>query len=298
MELQTHGRKKYPTSALLRSSVGRGWSAIAAEIRSHGIGRTSVVVPQQMELTLAIRGNGDGLVTRTGAGQRQEARPTSGTIWLTPIGVGDNEIHIAAPLPEVMHLFLPTSQFALLADEYNLPKMPAHSIRYQADIRDETISQIGFSILEELNRETSSGRMLVETASLFLAARLVHCYADCGAMRSTTFLAGQLDNVRLRRVLDYIEEHLADEITVADLAKIACLSTYHFTRMFSATTGVPPYRYVANKRLERAVAMVASGKKSLAEIAFISQFSSQASFTRAFRHATGVAPGHYRRRRM
>ena len=75
MELHTHGAKKYPTSALLRSSAGLGWSTISAELRSH----------------------------RTGAGQCQETIPTTGAIWLTPIGVGDNEITITAPLAKTMH---------------------------------------------------------------------------------------------------------------------------------------------------------------------------------------------------
>ena len=53
MELQTHGTKKYPTSALLRSSAGLGWSTISAELRSHGVSETPVIVPQHMELCLA-----------------------------------------------------------------------------------------------------------------------------------------------------------------------------------------------------------------------------------------------------
>jgi AraC family transcriptional regulator len=99
----------------------------------------------------------------------------------------------------------------------------------------------------------------------------------------------------LRRVLAYIEEHLADDIAVADLANVACLSIFHFTRAFAATMGAPPHRYVSQRRLESAKAMIATGRASLCEIALDCRFSSQSSFTRAFRRATGMTPAEYRR---
>ncbi|MEA3072655.1 MAG: AraC family transcriptional regulator [Alphaproteobacteria bacterium] len=105
----------------------------------------------------------------------------------------------------------------------------------------------------------------------------------------------RLDDRRLRRVLAYVEEHLADDITVADLANVACLSIFHFTRTFAATMGVPPHRYISRRRLESAKTMIATGRASLSEIAFNCQFSSQSSFTRAFRRATGMTPNEYRR---
>jgi AraC family transcriptional regulator len=61
----------------------------------------------------------------------------------------------------------------------------------------------------------------------------------------------------LRRVLAYVEEHLADDITVADLANVACLNIFHFTRTFAATMGAPPHRYVSRRRLESAETMIA-----------------------------------------
>src|ERR1700738_2102784 len=147
MELQTHGARKYPTSALLRSSAGLGWSTISAELRSHAVSETPVIVPQHTELCIAVIGTDNGFVRRTGAGQCQEAIPTSGAIWLSPVGVGDNEVAITAPIPKAMHLYLPTTLFRRLSDDFNLPTAPAHSIRYVAGIRDEVIHQRALSSL-------------------------------------------------------------------------------------------------------------------------------------------------------
>jgi AraC family transcriptional regulator len=112
------------------------------------------------------------------------------------------------------------------------------------------------------------------------------------------WLFGQFDEIRLRRVLDYIAENLDQNITIAQLAKVACLSPFHFARMFRAATGVAPYRYVSQQRLERAKMMLADGRRSLSDIAFSCQFSSQTSFNRAFLRANGVTPGEYRRARV
>jgi AraC family transcriptional regulator len=148
--------------------------------------------------------------------------------------------------------------------------------------------------LSEMTHPTAAGRMLVETSSLFLAARLAHSYLEGSTHRQAPSCHG-LDAARLKRIFDYVEVHLADDIAVADLAKVACLSIFHFTRSFSAAVGMPPHRYVSQRRLESAKAMIAAGRVSLGKIAFDCQFSSQSSFNRAFRRATGMTPGEYRR---
>jgi AraC family transcriptional regulator len=116
-----------------------------------------------------------------------------------------------------------------------------------------------------------------------------------GSCNPTTVASNRLDRVRLSRVLGYIEEHLAVDITVTELANVACLSIFHFTRAFAGAMGVPPHHYVSRRRLENAKAMIAGGRASLHEIALDCQFSSQSSFTRAFRRVTGMTPGEYRR---
>jgi len=86
-------------------------------------------------------------------------------------------------------------------------------------------------------------------------------------------------------------------IVLEELARVACLSTFHFARVFTLAIGVPPHRYVSRMRLENAMAEIAAGRLSLAEVALNARFSSQASFTRAVRRATGMTPGEYRHRR-
>ena len=297
MQLQTYDVRKYPpTSGLLASSNGLGWSTLSAELRSHGICEVPAIVPRHVEICLVVAGNDNGLVRRTGAGYCQEAMPKAGAIWLSPAGVA-KEIAITAPIPQTMHLYLPTALFDRMKDDFNLPVAPAHSIRHAFGIGDDVIEQIGRSILSELAAETAASRVYVEAASLTLAARLLQKHCDSGACASTEFSKHSLDHIRLRRVLEYIDANIKNEITLETLAGIACYSAFHFSRKFTLAMGVPPHRYISRMRLDYAMAELASGKLPLAEIALNAQFSSQASFTRAFHRATGMTPKEYQRHR-
>ena len=94
---------------------------------------------------------------------------------------------------------------------------------------------------------------------------------------------------------EYIAANLEGDLTIAQLAKVACLSQFHFARAFKAAVGQSPHQYVSARRLERAKEMLTRGDQSLLDITVALSFSSQANFTRAFRLATGMTPGQYRR---
>jgi AraC family transcriptional regulator len=295
MQAQRPG-ERYPSSTLLKSSKDLGWSTLLAELHSHSrYEGPGAAAPTDAEVGVVVRGSDEGLLTYKFAGSWQSAQPTTGSIHLRPTGRTCDEVRICSANMQVLHLYVPTGVFTGLMDDYNLPAVPGRSIRYSCGVQDDLISQIGLSVLSEMMSPTAAGRMLVETSSLLLAARLAHAHAETELIRLPILTPHRLDDVRLRRVLAYVEEHLAEDITVADLANVACLSIFHFTRAFAAATGVPPHRYVSQRQLESAKAMIATGRASLSEIALDCRFSSQSSFTRAFRRATGMTPAEYRR---
>jgi AraC family transcriptional regulator len=96
-------------------------------------------------------------------------------------------------------------------------------------------------------------------------------------------------------VVAYIEEHLAEPISLATLAQLAKLSPYHFSRAFKQSFGRPPHRYHTSRRIERAKALLAEPTQSVTEIGFTMGFSEASSFTAAFRRETGLTPSSYRR---
>jgi AraC family transcriptional regulator len=118
----------------------------------------------------------------------------------------------------------------------------------------------------------------------------------CGNSRRPRRLArGGLAPWQQRIVATCVEEHLAETIPLTALAKLVDLSPYHFCRAFKQSVGVPPHRYHAKRRIERAKTMLQQRERSVTEIALTLGFSDTSSFSTAFRHTTGSAPTEYRR---
>ena len=299
MDLEGPGTRGFsPTSPLLASSAALGWSGLLAELRSHYVRQfeTEPAVPKNVEINLMLAGNPKGLVRRNIGGLIQEAVPRTGSLWLSPAGVRKDNA-IVAPVPRVLHISLHRGLFDRLKNDFSLTVDETRSIRPAAGISDSVINQIGRSILTELAAETSASRVYVETAAVTLAARLVQKYSDGRASVAQLPLGHGLDQSPLRRALDYIEDNLSEDITLDSLAEVTGYSVFHFVRKFALAMGVSPGRYISQKRLENAKTELAAGKLTLVEIALNAQFSSQASFTRAFHRATGMTPMEYRRRR-
>ncbi len=100
---------------------------------------------------------------------------------------------------------------------------------------------------------------------------------------------------RLNQAMEHIECHLDQRIEVADLARIAVTSEYHFRRLFSALAGIPLSEYVRRRRLTVAGAEVLGGERTLLEVAVRYGYTSGEAFARAFRVMHGVGPGEARR---
>ena len=103
-----------------------------------------------------------------------------------------------------------------------------------------------------------------------------------------------LPHPRLRRVLDYIEAHLERDLTLAELAGVACLSPSHFSRAFKQAVGAGPHRYTVRRRVERAKDLLRDTGDTLAGIAAATGFADQSHFTAAFRREVGLTPGRFR----
>jgi AraC family transcriptional regulator len=98
-----------------------------------------------------------------------------------------------------------------------------------------------------------------------------------------------------RRVAEFIEEHLAEEISLTALAEVVDLSLYHFARAFTQSFGAPPRRYHMARRMDLARRLLRTPSLSVTQIGSRIGFREASSFTRAFRKLTGLTPTEYRR---
>jgi AraC family transcriptional regulator len=107
-------------------------------------------------------------------------------------------------------------------------------------------------------------------------------------------LRGGLAPVVRRRLADYNEAHLADQLTLGRLAQLACLSEFHLARMFKASFGMPPSAWIAERRLARARTLLKTTTLPLQQIADACGYADLSHFSHRLRAALGTPPGRYR----
>jgi AraC family transcriptional regulator len=139
----------------------------------------------------------------------------------------------------------------------------------------------------------SDHRLYVEALGVVLAHELVR--NNAGRRCVEPQVRGGLAAWQQRTVVAYIEDHLAEPISLAALAQLVRRSPYYFCRAFKQSFGTPPHRYHTSRRIERAKTLLAKPAPSVTDIGFTVGFSQTSSFTSAFRKATGLTPTAYHR---
>lgn len=152
-------------------------------------------------------------------------------------------------------------------------------------------------------RDSDLLQTMRKLAAVFADPLLDDIYAESAclmaAIEALTLLPpefeGSLTARQRQAVMEYVQEHLTDEISLSDLAAVAGLSRFHFGRSFKTTMGVSPYAFVLARRLERAIELLPDQAYSITDVARLSGFRSTANLRRKFLEAKGVTPAEFRR---
>jgi len=168
----------------------------------------------------------------------------------------------------------------------------APGLRTMIGVRNPVINGMAAAWRQELAERGAGGRLYIEGLGSALVVHIFRAYGE-GLSRSPP-VTGGLGALRLRRVTDYIEAHLSEDISLRDLAAVAELSTHHFGEAFKASTGTSPHRYLIERRIHRAKELLLGADHSIVEIALAVGFASHSHFTGNFRKLTGTTPSRFR----
>jgi len=100
---------------------------------------------------------------------------------------------------------------------------------------------------------------------------------------------------RTQNSIEYIEEHLQNELSITEISSKSYFSAFHFQRLFQAITGFSVQQYIRNRRLSEAAQILETTSTNILEVAISFQYSSQEAFTRAFANYFGITPAKYRK---
>jgi AraC-like DNA-binding protein len=186
---------------------------------------------------------------------------------------------------ELLHLYFPHDHLADIASvapgalELNDPLAQF----------DPDIACICHQLARELKVDCAMSQLHFDALTTSIGVQLVRRWSNRGTTAAP--FSGGLSPVRLRRVEEFLLTHLADDIGLDALAAIADLSPKHFARAFRQSTGMPPHRWLIERRIDRAKALLRTADLSLAEIALACGFADQSHFTATFRKIVRTTPG-------
>jgi AraC-like DNA-binding protein len=181
-------------------------------------------------------------------------------------------------------------------DTYNnfvgdLVRGGAVSLEPRANVDDPLISRIALTIVSDIEGGILD-HVLADALNTALAVRIIRLFVHPSAINLAP--SNGLSRERLKRVCDYIEAHLDARLTLTEVAGVACLSYYHFSRSFKQAVGVGPRRYILQCRVERAKTLLRRTDQPLSWVAQEAGFSDQSHLSAEFRRQIGVTPGRFR----
>ena len=194
--------------------------------------------------------------------------------------------HYAGTIDYALFYFLDNTCSAIqcldaLAESHNAP-MP---------FTDSLVGAAAQQIVNELQK----GRLADQGFMERLAGIMLEQTFRVLTTPNTTFINPRhAQFYRLQTVLNYIHEHLSEELSAPSLAELAGVSLTHFRRIFEDAMGTPPHRYILNVRLEQARQLLGMSSTPIAHIAQECGFSSQSHLTACFRQAHAATPAGYR----
>lgn len=192
-----------------------------------------------------------------------------------------------------LFFYLPRAALNAVADENHVPRIGELDYRPGVGIRDDAVNHLGSSLLTTLGQPQQASRMFIVHLLLAVATHVAQTYGGMNAKARP--VRGGLASWQERRAKEILSSTLDGEVSLKDIASQCGLSISYFSRAFRQSTGMAPHRWLIERRIEAAKALLASRTASLSDIALRCGFADQSHFTRAFSNLVGSSPGAWRR---
>lgn len=275
----------------LSSSSRDKWDGIVVQSFDVKGGSEITLAPQQYHfIAMVIGGLTECVQRRDSQSYRSLVRP--GSIMIVPSGVASYFNCSKSHRTSTTHI--PTELLESAAQELGLRRIASPELLSVFESRDAMIASLITIFLDEVQRPSHPAQaLIVGSCSYALATHLIRTFDV-----RTPALPRQpasLDRRQLEAVLEYLESNMSISIGLAEIAAVAHVSRFHFSRLFKASTGLSPMAYLERSRIERAQLLLRSGSMRLTEVAAATGFADPSHFIRRFRLHTGITPGRYER---
>ncbi len=159
---------------------------------------------------------------------------------------------------------------------------------------DPIVHHLGQALLSSLEPPHDAPKIFLEHVLQAMNCHFVCIYG--GVRISALRFHGGLSSLQMQRATEFLEAHLDGNIALQQVAEVCDLSVSHFSRAFKQTFRRPPYKWLTERRVDRARDLMTNSRLPLADIAIQCGFADQSALNRSFKRMHRVTPGMWRRR--
>jgi len=296
-QVSTRPYKDKPASPrLYLSSVEAGWEGLVAQAFHEPMELEGWMTPATDDIALILFSGGALCMEQQRANGSWKALYMHQEDLILRPGVGTSyEVRWKglSPVPtQTLHLHLSKDLLTRTAEEV-ADYDPSHlSLVAHSGFQDPLLAQIGLTLWRELEQDSPAGKLYAQTSAQMLAVHLLRHYTS--ERKIIKEPSHGLTHQQMRRLIDCVQAHLGQDLSLEVLAQQVGFSPYHFTRLFHQTTGESPHQFVLRQRIEHAQRLLKETSVPLAQIALESGFANQSHLTRAFKRHLGLTPRAYR----
>lgn len=218
-------------------------------------------------------------------GQLQRERFLTGDVAIYPAGVD----YTLRWDQEAEFILIGIDPALLAQSAIALSETESIELKLLLATQDMLIHSMALALKAELAAKQPGGQMYAEAIAQTLAIHLLRNYSVC-KLPSKISTAEGLPKHKLHQVIDYIHVSLHCGLSLSDIAAVIGMSSYHFSRLFKQSTGLSPYQYVIQCRLEKAKELLLYSNLTIAQIAYTTGFSNQSHFTQQFKRHYQTTP--------
>lgn len=284
------------TELIYRIADQRDGGLFAAKWKLENV---SVTTGDLEEGILAFRTAGGAAVTRRAGGESVRKRPAIGSATFAP---PDSRVRwITEGCSESLHIYIPQARVQCFAErEFSVPT-PARIDEFFA-VMDPWLQGYLRILTSEFeifaDAEQPPDPLFLAHTEDVLLRHLLRWHSKTGSRHLDALGPRRPQNPLrssiMRRVQEYIDAHIGEDISLQHLADLACMSPGHFLRSFRVASGMTPYQYVLEQRLQNARAMLSSCAEPVSRVAQRCGFKTPSHLSVQFHARFGTSPSRYR----
>ena len=288
---ETHGRVSRPNNRLIAHSEDLGWRSLYAAILEEGPFQASE--PPAHNPSLIYHLGKPTTVTRIiQGGHRDKALIGPRRLCLTPGEAATEWEHSGRP--EILQVYLRQSAYQTAVREIHGCDASAAEIVPHFALIDPLLEQLAIAIANALREGTEDG-IYIDSIAQMMAAHLARMHSSRSRPTRVPAAPAGISGSKMRRLVEYIEEHLDGDLRIEGMAAEVDLSPLYLPKAFKAAFGQSPHQYVLSRRIERAKELLSGTSLPVVEVALACGFSSQSHLANWFLRIVGISPAAFRR---